>query len=431
MRMYSLRGRVAAGLIVVVISFGGLSAYALSEPGSAVITAGAVSAGPNARRVQHPTGGIVAEIFRREGERVSMGEIVARLDDAVVRTNLDLSNKTIYGLAARRARLDAERESSNEIAFPDYLGTRLADPDVARTLTSERELFARRASAQRSEKELQQLRIALLENEISGYESQASSKDRESSLIQRELDGVRQLRDKNLVSVTRLTELERDAVRVNAEQHGMIPISIAQARGRIADIQLQMMSADRDRMREVFGELRETEARLDNELRRKADYEDQLRRAEIRAPQDGIIYKSLVRSVGCEVAAGEQLMLVVPPTEKPMVEARIEPRYVQRLRVGQNATLLAASAGAATRFSGRLDEISQAAVREESSGQIFYTLRFTVLADGDVAAATGPLSPGEQVEISINTGGGRRLKDLVKPLVFMARPFGERLAAVF
>jgi HlyD family secretion protein len=429
MRMYSLRGRVIAGLITTGIGFGSAGAYALSDSGSAVVTAGSVSAGPNARRVQHPIGGIIAEIRRREGERVSMGEVVARLDDAVIRTNLDLSTKNIDGLAARRARLDAESDGVSEIKFPDYLVKRADDPDVARALTSERVLFSARSAGRRSEKELLQLRITLLEDEINGYESQAQSKDREITLIQRELDGVRQLRDKNLVPMTRLTELERDAVRVNNEQHGMIPISIAQARGRIADIKLQIMAIDRDRMREVFSELRETDARLDEEFRKKASYEDQIRRAEIRAPQDGIICNSTVRSVGSEIAAGEQLMLVVPQADKTMVEARIAPRYVDRLKVGQNATFLAstASAGAATKFSGRLDAISQREDRDESSGQNYYTLRFAA----DNSAAAGPLAPGAPVEISINTGGGRMLKDFVKPLVFMARPFGERLAAVF
>ncbi len=433
MRMFSLRGRVFAGLIAIGIGFGSFGAYALSDSGSAVVTAGSVSASPNARRVQHPIGGIIAEIRRREGERVSMGEVVARLDDAVIRTNLDLSTKNIDGLAARRARLDAERAGESEIKFPDYLMRRADEPDVARALTSERVLFSARSAGRRSEKELQQLRIALLEDEINGYERQAQSKDRELTLIQRELDGVRQLRDKNLVPVTRLTELERDAVRVNAEQHGMIPISIAQARGRITDIKLQIMAFDRDRMREVFGELRETDARLDEEFRRKANYEDQLRRAEIRAPQDGIICNSTVRSVGSEVAAGEQLMLVVPQADKPMVEARIAPRYVERLKVGQNATFLASavSPGAATRFNGRLDAISQRADRDESSGQNYYTLRFAVASDADSSGSAGLLAPGVPVEVSINTGGGRGLRDLVKPLVFMARPFGERLAAVF
>lgn len=433
MRMYSLRGRVIAGLIVTGIGFGSAGAYALSDLEGAVVTAGSVSAGPNARRVQHPIGGIITEILRREGERVSMGEVVARLDDAVIRTNLGLSTKNIDGLAARRARLDAERDGKSEIAFPDYLLKRAEDPDVAVALISERLLFAARIAARRSEKELQQLRIALLEDEISGYESQASSKGREISLIQRELDGVRELRDKNLVPVTRLTELERDAVRVNAEQHGMIPISIAQARGRIADIKLQMMAIERDRMRDIFGELRETDARLDEEFRKKANYEDQLRRAEIRAPQDGIICNSMVRAVGSEIAAGEQLMLVVPQSDKPTVEARIAPRYLDRLKVGQNATFMAsaASSGPATKFSGRLDAISQRADRDESSGQNYYTLRFAVLSDADASAAAGPLALGEPVEISINTGGGRMLKDLVRPLAFMARPLGERLAAVF
>jgi HlyD family secretion protein len=155
--------------------------------------------------------------------------------------------------------------------------------------------------------------------------------------------------------------------------------------------------------------------------------------AEIRAPQDGIICNSTVRSVGSEVAAGEQVMLVVPQADRPMVETRIAPRYVERLKIGQNATFLASAAnpGAATKFSGRLDAISQRADRDESSGQNYYTLRFAVASDADSGGSAGLLAPGVPVEISINTGGGRGLKDIVKPLVFMVRPFGERLAAVF
>ena len=432
MRKYWLRGRVIAGLIVSSMVVGGIGVYSLPDTDGALIAAGAVIPAPNAMKILHPVGGIIAEIRRHEGERVSTGEVVARLDDAVTRTNLELTMKNIDGLFARRARLEAERDGKTEITFPDYLVRRAEDPDVARALTSERLLFEVRSAARRSEKELQKLRIALFQDEISGYQTQASSKDREITLIQQELDGVRQLRDKNLVPMTRLTELERDAVRVNAEQHGAIPVSIAQARGRIADLELQIMAMDRDRGRDASAELREVDARMDEDFRRKATFEDQIRRAEIRAPQDGIIYNSMVRTVGSEVSAGEQLMLVIPTSNRPTVEARIAPRYMDRLQIGQDATLLTAAANqkAAAKFAGRLDAISQQAVRDESSGKNYYTVRFALLSDSDQAGSQA-LSPGAPVEISINTGNRGFLDEFVKPLGAVAKPLGQRLVGAF
>lgn len=432
MRKGLLRGRVIAGLIVLGFVSGSIGAYALTDTEGAVVAAGSVAPGPNARKIQHSIGGIVAEIRRHDGERVTTGEVVARLDDAVTRTNLDLTMKTLNGLLAMRSRLEAERDGKSEISFPDYLVQRADDLDVARTMTSERLLFEARSHARRSEKELQRLRVALFQDEISGYQTQASSKDRESALIQHELDGVRQLREKNLVPVTRLNELERDAVRLNTEQHGVIPINIAQAKGRIADLELKIMALDRERACEVVNELKDVDARMEEGMRRKINLEDQIRRMEIRAPQDGIVYNSAVRTVGSEVAAGEQLMLIVPTSDKPTVEARIAPRYVDQLQVGQDATLLAAAADpkAAAKFTGRLDAISQQVVRDESSGQSYYTVRFAVQSDGADRSASPALTPGAPVKISINIGNSGFLGELVKPLETVAKPLSRRLASV-
>src|SRR5262249_57934389 len=113
---------------------------------------------------------------------------------------------------------------------------RLGDPDVATPLASERKLFDLRRAARQGQKAQLRERIAQLQEEISGLTAQQKAKASEVTLIKRELDGVRDLWEKKLVPITRLTQLEREATRLEGER-GQLIASAAQAKGKTGDIQ--------------------------------------------------------------------------------------------------------------------------------------------------------------------------------------------------
>src|SRR5262245_51939755 len=99
----SIRRHLVAGLAVVLLLVGGLGGWGATVPISgALIAPGQVVVESNVKKVQHPTGGVVGEVRVRDGDLVKAGDIVVRLDETVVRANLAIVNKTLYGLWARQ-----------------------------------------------------------------------------------------------------------------------------------------------------------------------------------------------------------------------------------------------------------------------------------------------------------------------------------------
>ena len=247
----SMRRQTQAGLAVVVLLFGGFGVWAATTSLSgAVISAGQVVVESNVKKVQHPTGGIVGEIRVRDGDRVQTGDLVIRLDETVTRASLSMVSKQLDQFEARQARLVAERDSQRSINFPDALIARKDHADVAEVLGGERSLFEARRTAIEGQRAQLSERVTQLREEIRGLEAQAAAKRKQTGLINQELEGVDQLYKQNLVPITRLTSLQREASRLDGEE-GQLVASIAASRGKIAETELQIIQLVQDLKREV------------------------------------------------------------------------------------------------------------------------------------------------------------------------------------
>ena len=143
--------------------------------------------------------------------------------------------------------------------------------------------------------------------------------------------GVEELWRKNLVPITRVTALKREETRLRGER-GQLISTIAQAKGRISETALQMIQIDQDLRSEVSKELREMQARIAELIERKVAAEDQLKRIDIRAPQDGIVHQSIVHTVGGVVNAGDPLMMVMPEGDELSIEVKVSPQDIDQLQ---------------------------------------------------------------------------------------------------
>src|SRR5262245_16239059 len=255
-----IRRHLLGGGIIALLLTAGLGGWAATtELAGAVIASGSVVVDSNVKKVQHLTGGIVGELLVREGSRVRAGDVVVRLDETVMRANLAIVVKGLAEMHARQARLTSERDRAETIAFGPALLAREHDPEVARAIDSERKLFELRRNARAGQKAQLQERIGQLEEEVRAHVALQQAKAEEIELIQRELEGVRTLWHKNLVQLTRLTALEREAVRLKGERAQSFSAA-AQTRGKITETELQIIQIDQDLMSEVARELREVEA---------------------------------------------------------------------------------------------------------------------------------------------------------------------------
>jgi membrane fusion protein, type I secretion system len=202
---------IAAAAILLVFGIGVIGAT--TELAGAVIASGALVVQSNVKKVQHPTGGIVGDLRVHDGARVQAGELVIRLDETTAQANLAMVEKSLAELFARRARLETERDGGEEIEFPEELLQAGRQAEIARVMAGERKLFELRRDAQRGQKAQLRERISQLIDEVRGYTDQAAAKVKEIEFIQKELEGVRDLWQKNLVPISRVTALERGGER--------------------------------------------------------------------------------------------------------------------------------------------------------------------------------------------------------------------------
>lgn len=404
-RRYLFAG--VASLALLLVGVGGLAAT--TRLSGAVIAPGRLVVDTNVKKVQHPSGGVIGAIRVREGDWVKAGQLLVRLDATVTEANLAIVTKSLAEFEARQARLEAERNGAEAISFPESL-----QPDLRAGETS---LFKLRYEARAGKKAQLAERIAQLGEEIAGLGQQKTAKAREMMLIADELDGIRKLWKQKLVSIGRVTLLERDAARLEGE-HGRLIAAIAQTKGRISETELQVLQIDQDFRSEVAAELRDMEAKIAEYRERKIAAEDQLKRIDIKAPQDGVVHQLAVHTVGGVVQGGEALMLIVPVSDALTVEARIAPQDIDQIATGQNAILRLSAFNQATtpELSGRLDTVAADLTTDEKTGISFYTARVS-LPRSEIARLKGlALAPGMPAEVFFPTHERTILSYLVKPL---------------
>jgi len=413
----SIRSHLLGGLAVVALLAGGVGGLAATtELSGAVIAPGSLVVDSNVKKVQHPTGGVVGELRARDGDKVKAGDIVVRLDETITQANLAIVVKSLNELQSRLARLEAERDNVDSIVFPAELLARAGDPELARSMTSEQNLFEFRKSARAGQKAQLRERIAQLKEEIQGLTGQVAAKKRETELIGQELEGVRDLWRKNLVQIQRVTALERDAARLEGER-GQLIASTAQAKGKISEIELQILQIDQDLRSEVAKDLREVQGKIAELVERKVAAEDQLKRIDIRAPQNGMVHQSTVHTVGGVITPGEAIMLIVPEADALTVEAKLAPQDIDQVRVGQTAALRfsAFSQRTTPELDGVVSRVSADLTTDQRTGAAYYVVRIT-LSDSEIARLEGlRLVPGMPVEAFIRTGERTVLSYVMKP----------------
>ncbi|MFO1059517.1 MAG: HlyD family type I secretion periplasmic adaptor subunit [Dongiaceae bacterium] len=425
----SIRRHLLAGAAVVVLLVGGVGGVAATTVmAGAVIASGRLVVDTSVKKVQHATGGTVAELLVGEGDHVAAGQVLLRLDATQLRAAAAIVAADLDELEARQARLEAEREGAAEIRFPAALLARLDQESVARAVSGERKLLELRRRARDGGKAQLAERVAQLRQEILGLQGQLVAKDREVALIETELAGVGALLKKGLVPLARATALQRDAARLAGER-GQLVSAVAEAGARITETELQAIQIDEELRSEVGKELADIRVRLAELAERRVAAEDQLAHVEIRAPQAGRVHELAVHTVGGVIGPGEPIMRIVPDADGLAIEAKVSPYDIDQLHVGQQAALRFAAFDQRTtpELAGEIRLISADLSEDPRSGAFFYTVRLAP-RPGEMARLDGQKPvPGMPVDAFIATGERSMLSYLVKPLRDqIARAFREK-----
>ncbi|WP_296349096.1 HlyD family type I secretion periplasmic adaptor subunit [Reyranella sp.] len=419
-----MMGFVAVALLVVGI--GGWAAA--TQISGAVIAPGKLVVDSNVKKVQHPTGGVVGELLVKEGDQVKQGDVVVRLDGTQARSSLAVVNKALDELIARQARNEAERDADKSVVFPADMVERKGDPEVARLMSGEQRLFEMRKAAREGQKAQLREQIQQLQLQIEGTQAQEAAKAKEVTLLMQELESVRVLWKQNLVQISRVTALERDAARLEGERASLVA-AVAQGRGRIAELELKIHQIDQDLSTEVGKELAEIRAKKSELTERRVSAEDQLKRIDLVAPQDGRVFQRNVHTVGGVIQAGEPVMLIVPQSDALIIEAKVAPHDIDQIHIGQHAVLRFAAFNQRTtpELNGEVIHIGADVAQDDKATEPYYSVRVRV-SDGELARLDGlQLLAGMPVEVFIQTTPRTVASFLVKPLTDqLARAFRGR-----
>jgi membrane fusion protein, type I secretion system len=414
----SIRLHLIIGLAVVGLVAGGFGGWsATTKISGALIAPGQIVVESNVKKVQNPTGGVIGQLLAHDGDQVKAGQILVRLDDTITKANLTIVTRGLDAALARAARLQAEQGGLDKIDFPSELTSRAGDPDVSNIMLSETKLFQVRVNGRAGQKAQLRERIRQLKEEVRGLDAQEKAKEQEIALVQQELTGVRELYQKHLVQLSRLTTLERDAAQLDGERAQYVA-SMAQTRAKISETKLQIIQIDKDMISEVSKALRETNDKIGELKERKVTAEDQLRRVEIRAPQDGVVEQSKVHTVGGVISPGETIMLIVPQKDKLQVSAKVDPKDIEQLRVGQKTMLQLSSFDPhnTPELKGIVVRISPDVATDARTGHTYYTIRISLPPKQVARLGEVRLLPGMPVEAFVQTGERTVLSYLMKPL---------------
>jgi membrane fusion protein, type I secretion system len=420
-----LRRGLRVLLVALVLGGGWLVFVPLA---GAVVVPGNLVVQSNVKAIQHPTGGVVADIKVKNGSRVQAGDLLIRLDATQAQTSLQVVSKQLDEVRAKLARLSAERDGLDHFEAPSQLVNRSTDENVASVLASEETLFKARFTARQSQKDLLQSKISQLTQEISGLESQITSKAKQLELIQGELTGVQDLYDKHLVPLTRLTALQRESARIEGER-GQLESTIAETKSKIGESQLQILRTEQDFRTDVVKDLGEAQAKEAELSERGVAARDLLDRIELRAPVSGLVNQLNAHTIGGVIRAGDTIMDIVPDTDDLQIEARLQPQDIDQVHTGQTAfvRLSAFDRQTTPQLAGQVSYVSADTSKDQQSNSSYFTVRVLLPEEERRHLAGQQLVPGMPAEVFMQTGSRTMMNYLLKPIIDqMRRAFVER-----
>lgn len=419
------------GVLIVLSIFGGLGTWAALAPlSSAARAPGVVGVESHRKTVQHLEGGIIKSIDVRDGERVENGQVLVTLEGTQQRAQLEVVRGEYFITQAREARLVAQRDGRAEATYPPDL---LAQNDarVQDAVRVQNQTLQVRKSAHDGEQHLYEEQIAQLKAKAEGLHAQRVSRQRLVTSYTAELADFEALLAQGYAEKQKVREFERNLANADGEV-GELTSNLAAIELQISETRLKILQLDKELQREVAKELAEVQVQL-FELREKVQsLEDVVARSDVRAPQAGLVLDLQVHTLGAVVAPGGKILDIVPQGERLIVEAKVSPMDIDRVRVGLPAEIrfTAFKQRDTPRVDGTLVAVSADGLVDQSDEHKtpYYLARVEITPKGvkDLAHHNLVLVAGMPAEVLIETGKRTLLNYLTDPLKnTVARSFIE------
>jgi HlyD family secretion protein len=427
--VYPVKRFVWQGMLALLVLVGGFGGWSVAtQITGAVIASGQVEVEQSRRVVQHPDGGVVAEIAVSEGETVAPGQVLIRLDGTLLLSELAIVETQFFEVLARRGRLTAERDGLSDITWPAMLLQAFETHAQAADLADGQErLFVARAETLGQQIEQLTRRRAQSESQLAGIAAQREAARAQRALIAQELAAQQGLLDQGLAQASRVLALQREEARLTGAL-GALDAEEAQVEGRITEFALEILTLSTQRREQAQAELRDLGLReLELAERRRALLE-RIDRLDIRAPLGGIVLGLQVNTTRAVLRPAEPALYIVPQDRPLVIAARIDPRDIDEVFVGQQTVLMFSGFSARTigELLGVVTLVSADAFVDERFGMTYYRAEIVLTPEARAELGDRPILPGMPVEAYIRTGARSPLDYLTRPLTdYFTRAFRE------
>jgi len=431
----SPRAAIRLGSIIAFLFFVvGLGWAAVARLDAAAAGEGQVTVSGNRRTVQHRDGGIVRAMAVRDGEHVTAGQILFRLEGAEVAASERALAAGVIDLQAQKARLEAEI-AGRAVVWPTEFATASAEdrPLIARAEALQlAQLRSRNAALAAGDQVLRQ-QAAEVSRQTSGYNAQAQATARQRESLAQQLESTRRLADEGYVSRNTVRSIERSMQQLEGADADYSSRSAA-AREQIGQTRAQMVQTRRRQVEDAAAALRDTQFQL-NEMQPKwASAREQLARTEIRAPVSGRVVGLRVFTVGGVIQAGQPILDIVPDAAPLIVRANFAPGDIDGVVAGRPAEVkfLSLHDRGLPILTGTVHSVSADALRDEASGRSYFSAEVAVPRDqiARIAAVRGGdtgIRAGVPVAVTVPLRKRTALQYLLDPLTeAFAKSFHER-----
>lgn len=334
------------------------------------------------------------------------------------RTQVNRLKKQFVSLSATAQRLAAERDGIDVLRFGADVEAGAGDAELAYLIEEQKKEFDARLERFRSEQGILRQRVATLQEALVGLAAQQRAIANQLSIVADELSRKKMLVDQGLTNHFEYTQIQRNQADLIG-QAGSITSELASTRSQIVEAKEQIERGKTQRVEQAVSQLSETRASL-------ADVEEQsfaaqaiLSRTTVVSPTDGIVVSTVYNSPGSVIKPGEKLMEILPTSSQMIVEARLSPRDIDAIHVGQNARLRlsALNARLTPEVAGTVTDVSADRLVDEKTGAPYYRARLHITENLPSNVTADQLYPGMPVEAFISTGDRTFAEYLVRPIL--------------
>jgi HlyD family type I secretion membrane fusion protein len=415
---WSVGGPLRLGIFALILLVAGFGSWSvMTTLAGAVVASGQIEVDRNRQAIQHPEGGVVAELLVDEGDRVEEGAVLVRLDAADLTTDLTVARGRLAEMGARRARLEAERDGAEVLRFPDALrGFADSDPEIADLLRGQQNLFAARAETLSREVEQLRGRITQIGTQVDGLTAQEDALNEQVALVEEELLRREDLLARGSGTVDPVVRLRQELVQLRGSL-GQATATRAEAAERVIETELAILQLDTERREQAISDLRELRVAEQELMERASDFERRIGRLELRAPVAGTIHGLTIFGARSVLRPADPFAYLVPEGRPLVISARIPAIDVDQVFVGQTVTLIFPAFDQRTmpEVTGEVSQVSADAFTDEVSGSSFYRTEIVMAEDQAALLGERVLIPGMPVEAFIRTEDRTPLTYLLEP----------------